>query len=96
VTKLDVLSGFEALHICTGYRLPDGSLTRRFPASGNLDECEPMYEPVPGWDEDISGVRAVAELPASVHAFLERMETEVGVPVRTVSVGPEREATLPR
>jgi len=96
VTKLDVLSGFEELQICTGYRLPDGSITHRFPASGNLDECEPMYEPVPGWDEDISRVRTVTGLPASVHAFLERMETEVGVPVRTVSVGPEREATLPR
>ena len=94
VTKLDVLSGFESLQICTKYRLPDGSITRRFPPSGNLGDCEPLYEAVGGWMEDISDIREVSALPGAVHAFIERMESEVGVPVRTVSVGPEREATL--
>jgi adenylosuccinate synthase len=94
ITKLDVLTGLETLKICTAYqykqdRLPD------FPAALKVfDECEPIYEELPGWSEDITGVRDMNGLPENAKAYLKRIEELTETPIQIVSVGPGREETI--
>ena len=92
---LDVLSGLDELKLCTGYRLPDGSVTDRFfPDAQQLAKAQPVYETLPGWQEEIDGVTERSELPENAQRYLERIEAIVGIPVEIVSVGPERGQTL--
>ena len=94
ITKLDVLGGLKELKICSAYRC-SGKLLKAFPASLKvLESCEPVYEMLPGWDEDISGLRRFEDLPANVRAYLKRIEELTGVPVQIVSVGPGRDQTI--
>lgn len=94
VTLLDVLSGFETLKVCVAYRL-GGKTTREFIADApTLARCEPVYEELPGWCEEIDGCRTLNELPAHARAYLQFIEQAVGAPIRLVSVGPGREQTL--
>ncbi|MHC5022674.1 MAG: adenylosuccinate synthase [Planctomycetota bacterium] len=94
-TMLDVLSGFDQLHVCTGYRQPDGSVIDRFiPDVARLDQVEPVYETLPGWSETITHATERAALPENARHYLERIEQFVGVPVEIVSVGPERTQTM--
>jgi len=91
LTKLDVLSGFEELKIAVAYRI-DGRETE-FPPStmGELERAEPVYETLPGWSMDISGIRNAADLPEAARVYIERVAQMCETPVRTVSVGPERD-----
>jgi adenylosuccinate synthase len=92
---LDVLSGFDEVRICTGYRLPDGRTSDRFiPDADRLGHVEPVYETLPGWSEDIEGVSDRGALPDNARRYLDRIEAIVDVPIRIVSVGPERTQTL--
>ncbi|MCF8025946.1 MAG: adenylosuccinate synthetase, partial [Desulfobacteraceae bacterium] len=94
VTKLDVLGGLDYINICTEYR-HKGKSVARFPTSLNmLAECEPVYETVPGWKEDISGVRSYQELPENTRNFLARIEALTETPVEIISVGPGRNETI--
>lgn len=94
---LDVLSGIDELAVCTGYRLPDGSATDRFlPDAHALQQVEPVYEVMPGWDDELVGVKRRADLPANALAYLDRVETSLGLPVRLISVGPDRTQTILR
>ncbi len=94
ITKLDVLSGLDTLKICTGYRYK-GEVINEFPAGLKvLAQCEPVYREVPGWREDISGVRRYNDLPQNARDYIERIEEMAGVPVALVGVGPGREQTL--
>jgi adenylosuccinate synthase len=96
ITKLDVLSGFEEIMLCRSYRL-DGQTIEKFPLAAELlERCEPDYETVAGWHEQISGVRDVHELPRRVMDFIQLIEKDVNVPITIVSVGPEPEATMMR
>ncbi len=96
ITKLDVLSGFDEIKICRSYRL-DGKSIEKFPLSAELlEQCKPEYETVSGWQELISEVRDLAELPSRVMEYIALIEREVNVPVEIVSVGPEPEATMMR
>jgi Adenylosuccinate synthetase (EC 6.3.4.4) len=96
VTKLDVLSGLKELKICTAYKYR-GELMDYPPQEQNgMAHVEPVYESMPGWDEDISGVTAWTDLPATAKAYLERLEELSGVPVGLVSVGPDRVQTFTR
>ncbi len=95
ITKLDVLSGLSELKICTAYRA-GGETISRFPARLDvLSICEPVYETLPGWEEDITGVRDLADLPDNTLAYLRRIEELVEAPIFIVSVGPGREETIP-
>jgi adenylosuccinate synthase len=95
--KLDVLSGFGPLKICTGYRLPDGTVLTEFPQSTRLlNQAAPVYEELAGWEEDLGGVRDFARLPVAVQAYVQRVEEVAGVPVALLAVGPEREQTIVR
>ncbi len=96
LTKSDVLSGCDEIAICTGYRL-DEHVTERYPADAvALSQVEPVYETLPGWSEDISGVRAYDELPVNMRGYVDRIEELCGAPVAMVSVGPGREAIIER
>ncbi len=91
LTKLDVLSGFEKVKICTGYGY-NGSVTKEFPASLSvLEDCEPSYEEIDGWDEDLAEIKSAEQLPENALRFIKRVEELTGVPVWIVSVGPQRD-----
>ncbi|MFZ5585908.1 MAG: adenylosuccinate synthase [Thermodesulfobacteriota bacterium] len=94
ITKLDVLTGLDVLRLCVGYEYR-GQIIRELPATlTQLAECRPVYEELPGWQEDISSVRHYDELPASARRYLERIVELCGVPVCIIGVGPGREQTL--
>ena len=91
LTKLDVLDGFETIRVCTGY-LVDGVARTTYPdRSEVLARVEPVYVDLPGWMTDSSAARRAEELPAEAQALLRLVENEVGVPVRLVGVGAERD-----
>jgi adenylosuccinate synthase len=93
---LDVLAGLPKLKICTGYR-HGGKVLGAFPSDAAvLAQVEPIYDEVPGFAGPISGCRRYSDLPAEAKAYVSRIEKEVGVPVRVVSVGPRRDQTLVR
>ncbi len=94
VTKLDVLTGLDPLRIGVAYRLRGQRLEHIPLRADDLAACQPVYEDVPGWQEDISAARTMDELPPAARAYLRRMEELSGVPVSIVSVGPEREQTI--
>jgi adenylosuccinate synthase len=96
LTLLDVLSGLEHVRICTGYRLNGQRLDYFRADMDTLAEVEPVYETLPGWKQDISQARRYDELPVEAKQYVQRLETLVGAPIRMVSVGPERNATLIR
>jgi len=94
VTKLDVLSGFEAVRICTGYRADDETFDDVPPHQSLFHNAEPVYEELEGWQEEIGGATAFGDLPAAARGYLERLEELVGVSIGVVSVGPGREQSL--
>jgi len=94
ITKLDVLSGLESLNICVGYEYKE-HVIHDFPAGLKvLDACKPIYETLPGWSEDISGVRNFENLPQNTKNYLKRIEALVEVPIPIISVGPGRNETI--
>jgi len=94
ITKLDVLDGLDTLKICTGYKYAN-ELIEDFPANLNvLGACEPVYETLPGWTEDITNIRKIADLPVNARAYLDRIVTLSGVPIDIISVGPGRDETI--
>ncbi len=95
LTKLDVLSGMDEIPVCAKYRL-DGEETDDFPFPTKLDRCEPVMTTMPGWKEDISGVRKWEDLPKAARDYVEMIEKAVDCPITYVSVGPERDACIER
>jgi adenylosuccinate synthase len=94
ITKLDVLSGLQELHVCTEYE-HEGDRYREVPYHQTVfHNCKPIYRTLPGWWEDISSITSAAELPSEARDYLAFLESECGVPIRMVSVGPERDQTL--
>jgi adenylosuccinate synthase len=94
VTKLDVLSGFPTLKVCTGYRA-EGELYDDFPPHQSLfHAAEPVYEELEGWDEDLGEARSIDDLPGAARKYLDRLQELAQVPVGVVSVGPAREQSL--
>jgi adenylosuccinate synthase len=96
LTLLDVLSGLDELKVCTGYTVGGKPLDYFRADVDTLAEAVPVYETLPGWEQDISGVRRWDDLPAEAKAYVLALEKLVGAPIRMVSVGPERTATLIR
>lgn len=96
VTKLDVLTGFETLKICVGYRVGEEML-QEFPCrQKDFMQARPIYEELPGWQEDLTNVRRFEDLPAAAKNYILRIEELTGVPVTLVANGPEREQTIVR
>ncbi len=94
ITKLDVLTTVDPVKICVAYEV-DGVRRDVMPgAIKELERCRPVFEELPGWPEDIRGVRRFEDFPAATKNYLKRLEELVGVPIRIVSVGPDREETI--
>ncbi len=94
LTKLDVLSGFDKIKICIGYEYK-GRLLRELPASMEVFQaCKPVYEEMPGWLSDISGVKSLSALPLPAHNYIKRLEELLECPIILVSLGARREDTL--
>ena len=94
--KLDILDTMAEIKICTGYRL-HGQVVHNFP--GRLDEleaCEPVYEILPGWQEDTTACTRFEQLPEAAKKYVRRVEELAGIPVKIVAVGPGREQTIIR
>lgn len=96
LTKLDILSGFERLKICTSYR--EGSeIHQTLPLGpGNLAGMNGIYEELPGWEADLTSIRAWDDLPEAARGYVEAIESLIGVPVTIISVGPERSQVIRR
>jgi adenylosuccinate synthase len=94
MTKLDILTGLPAIRICTAYRTKDKEYTQLPLGPSDLSPFEPIYEEVAGWEADVSTARTWEDLPAEAHQFIRRVETIAGVPVRLISVGPERDQVV--
>jgi adenylosuccinate synthase len=94
VTKLDVLSGFEIVRVCTAYRADDQTFDDVPPHQSLFHKAQPVYEELEGWQDEIGGATAFGDLPAAARTYLERLEELVGVAIGVVSVGPGREQSL--
>jgi adenylosuccinate synthase len=94
VTKLDILSGLKNIKLCIAYRRDGTTLTDLPFGPADLSPYEPVYEELPGWSEDVSGVRKWADLPSAAKTYLERISRLAGVPICLVSVGPERNQVI--
>lgn len=96
LTKLDVLTGMKTLKICTGYRY-QGQVITEFPQSLKvLGQCEAIYEEMPGWQEDLTGISRFEDLPPETRSYVERIEELTGVSVTMLAVGPGRKQTIVR
>jgi adenylosuccinate synthase len=94
IMLLDVLSTFDTLRVCTGYKV-NGEITNEFPPDAcELQNVEPVYEDLPGWHEAIDEARTLSDLPANARKYLDAIVNYVQVPIRIVSVGPARHQTL--
>jgi adenylosuccinate synthase len=95
LTKLDVLSAFAEIPVCTRYRLPDGTETGEFPAhQSDFHHAEPVYESLPGWREPLAGAASLADLPAAARGYVRFVEEDLGVEATLISVGAERELVV--
>ncbi|MEY2822542.1 MAG: adenylosuccinate synthase [Candidatus Nanopelagicaceae bacterium] len=94
LTKLDVLTGWEKIPVCVAYEI-DGKRVEELPASqSDFHHAKPIYEFLPGWNEDISKARSLDQLPANAKAYVKYLEEISGAPVSAVGVGPERDQTI--
>ena len=93
---LDVLTGFDKIQVCTAYKMGD-QIIKDFPASlEDLAKCEPIYEELEGWTEDITSVERFEDLPENAKKYVAKIEELIGVSVDMVSVGPNRAQTIVR
>ena len=96
LTLLDVLTGFDKIKVCTHY-LYKGKYIDTLPASDRvLRECEPVYEELDGWTEDITNIKSFEELPLNARKYVEFIEKEVDTPIVMVSTGPDKYQTIIR
>jgi adenylosuccinate synthase len=94
VTNLDGLDDLDEIQVCTSYTLDGKQLHVLPPTVEQLERCVPVYETLPGWKTDISGVRKYQDLPQNARAYLDRLAEWAGAPISLVGVGPDREQTL--
>ena len=94
LTRLDILDGFPSVKICVGYRA-NGQEIQRFPSdTGLLEQCEPVYEELPGWEQPTASATDLAQLPGNALNYVHRIEELVGCPAQIISTGPSREETI--
>ncbi len=94
VTKLDVLDGVETLRLSTAYRMGDETSDILPVGAERLEQCEPIYEDIPGWQTSTVGVREFSQLPEGARRYLKRIEEVCGVPIDVISTGPDRDETI--
>lgn len=95
LTVLDVLGYLKEIPVCVGYEI-DGEVTKEFPVTAKLAKAKPVYEVLPGWEEDIRGITSYDKLPENCRKYIEFIEKELGVPIKMVSNGPKRHEIIKR
>jgi adenylosuccinate synthase len=94
LTKLDVLTGFEEIPVCVAYEI-EGKRHDEMPMTqSEFHHAEPVYERLPGWDEDIRAARSLADLPKNARCYVEALEDMAGAPISAIGVGPGRDETV--
>jgi adenylosuccinate synthase len=95
LTKLDVLDILDEIKICTHYKTKEGDILEEFPLDLDLySSCEPIYEVLPGWKQDISKLTNFDELPENAKKYVEYVSSKTNVPIRMISVGTRRRQTI--
>lgn len=94
-TVLDVLGYLEEIPVCVGYNV-NGTVTKDFPTTGLLESAKPVLETLPGWREDIRGIKKYEDLPENCRKYVEFIEAQIGYPITMVSNGPGREDIIYR
>ncbi len=94
ITKLDVLSGLDEVKICVAYQADGRTYTELPFGPADLSAFSPVYETLPGWQEDLRGCRTWESLPPAARRYILRIEELSGVPVWLTSVGPERDQVV--
>lgn len=95
LNSIDVLSGLDTIKICTAYQTSSGETIEYYPASLKiLSDCQPIYEILPGWTEDITQCERFEDLPINAQNYVRRITELVGVKLATLSVGPDRSQTI--
>ena len=88
-TVLDVLGYLDEIPVCTGYEI-DGKVTTDFPATVNLKKAKPVYTVLPGWKQEIRGIKNYEDLPENCRKYIEFIEQQIGFPITMISNGPSR------
>ncbi|MBV9292055.1 MAG: adenylosuccinate synthase [Frankiales bacterium] len=94
LTKLDVLTGFETIPVCVGYRVGDTVYDEMPMTQTDFHHAEPVYEQLPGWDEDITGARSIEDLPKNARRYVEAIEAMTSAPISVIGVGPGRAESI--
>jgi len=95
MTKLDVLDGFDTLNIAVAYKDKAGNIVKNPPAfAEDFEGLEPVYETMPGWQENTADIKSLEALPHNAKAYIARIEAILGVPIDMLSTGPERDSTI--
>jgi len=89
-----VLDGLQTIRMCNAYKYQGEDLHMPPLGADAIEQCEAMYESMPGWSESTVGVKNLDELPENAKNYLKRLEEIVGVPIDIVSTGPERDETI--
>ncbi|MEI6157570.1 MAG: adenylosuccinate synthetase [Atribacterota bacterium] len=96
ITKLDILGGLPHIQLCTGYQVGNEKTSVVPLSSEAWNQCQPVYDELDGWEEDISEIHSYGELPAATRRYLEFIEDFTSIPVGIISVGPDRNQTIIR
>jgi len=94
ITKLDILSGLEKIKVCTRYKYRDSETKLMSNVINNLGDVEPIYNEFQGWEEDISNITSYSSLPAAAKDYLDFIASELNVPIKIISVGPQRDQVI--
>ncbi len=96
ITKIDVFNDFDELKVCIAYKdKRNGKLYNDYPTNINLHKyLEPVYETFKGWNSDISNAKSLEDLPLNARTYLKKLEELVGIPIKIISVGADREQTI--
>nr|WP_321498035.1 adenylosuccinate synthase [uncultured Methanolobus sp.] len=94
LTKLDVLSNLNTVRVCVAYELDGRTIDYPPEDTSDLARCKPVYEDLPGWDSDLTGVKEFSDLPQTAQDYVLYLEDKMGVKIDIVSVGPAREQTF--
>src|SRR5258708_16598961 len=94
---LDVLSGLETLQVAVAYEDDQGRKVEDLPGHlADLERCRPVYETLPGWQEDVTAARTWQELPEAARRSVDFLAGQIGGPITIASVGPDRRQTIAR
>jgi adenylosuccinate synthase len=96
LTKLDILSGLQELHLASQYTFQGQVFTDLPCTPAELVSCEPVYESLPGWETELGGLRDWEDLPEAARAYVQRIEAQTRLPASMISIGPERDQLIQR